>query len=81
MHLCLRHGRSHVSAVISILSFGGGLFFIIPNINGNVVAQGVVQNYSLVGAGLFLLGFVSAWLFLRFRFRKDKTLCRPFKQD
>ena len=64
----LRKRRSGLeSAVTAILGFGLGLFFLSPNITGNVVGNASMGVSNWVGALLFGVGIIGAWSWVRNR--------------
>jgi LPXTG-motif cell wall-anchored protein len=54
--------------IVGILSLVGSLFFLTPNMTGNVVNESSILQSTLIGSGLFILGLG----LLAFRKRKIK---------
>ena len=53
--------ESHVNAVVFIAIGIVGLFFLSPNLTGNVIGNLPTGNSSVIGAILFLVGLVGAF--------------------
>lgn len=52
-------------AVLSIGSVLAGIFFLSPNLTGNVIGNLAKNTSSIFGAGLFVLGVLGAFLTLK----------------
>lgn len=56
---------SKVSSVVALLGVIGGLFFLSPNLTGNVVANASQTTSSWIGGVLLLIGLVGVYVFVR----------------
>lgn len=52
-------------SLISMILFGGGLFFLSSNITGNVVGNFTQGNSNLIGVILFCLGLIGGFFYLK----------------
>ncbi len=52
-------------AVISLGAVVAGLFFLSPNLTGNVIGSMTKTNSNFLGVGLFMLGIVGTFVFKR----------------
>ena len=43
----------------------GGLFFLSPNLTGNAIANVNIQNSSILGASLLIVGLVAGFFLLK----------------
>jgi hypothetical protein len=56
-----------VSLVITIAGLGAGIFFLSSNITGNAIADLSTNTTSFLGAGLFVVGLVAGFFWLKRR--------------
>jgi len=55
---------------VAIIGIGGvllGLFFLSPNITGNVIAGASVKSTSFIGATLFIIGLIAGFFWIKNR--------------
>jgi hypothetical protein len=55
------HRRNKAAAVISIISFIGGLFFLSSNITGNTISSLNSSASNIIGVILILIGLIGAF--------------------
>jgi hypothetical protein len=65
-----RHGdksklEATASAVMAILGVGLGAVFLSNNITGNVVAESLTSNVSILGGVLIVIGIIGAFFYFR----------------
>jgi len=53
-------------SIIVIIGLGGAVFFLLPNFTGNTITNLIARNSSIIGVGLFFIGFLVC-LFLIYR--------------
>ena len=53
------------SLIIAILCLLLGLFFLSPNLTGNVIANLTTKTSNIVGVGLFILGIVGSYFYFK----------------
>lgn len=49
----------------ALVGIFGGLFFLLPNITGNVIVDSTVKTISFLGASLFVLGLIAGVFWLK----------------
>jgi len=60
-----RTGIEKSLAVLSIGSVIAGIFFLSPNLTGNVIGNMAKSSGNILGGVLFILGIVGAFFILR----------------
>jgi len=60
--------ESHVTAAVFLIIGAAGIFFLSPNLTGNVIGNNSINNSNLIGAILFFIGLIG----LLFTFKRNK---------
>ena len=56
-----RRPKKNLESAVAVVGLIGGLFFLSPNITGNVIGNASVGVSNIVGALMFVVGLVGAW--------------------
>jgi len=65
--------ESKLSSIIAIVGIVSGVFFLSPNLTGNVVGNLNESSSNLLGVGLLILGIIAGLFYLKKSEKNNKT--------
>ena len=60
-------GNTLESAVVSVLGLGLGIFFLFPNITGNVIGSITRGTSNMIGSALLVIGIIASFFYVKNR--------------